>query len=218
MSYWPAGLCRTVHRRPRKQARASERQAAGAPVATPAQRLLLTERHQQLSYFIGSGPDCMTHCLQAEAEKKVCAARKTHPQKTALLMRVSCELHATSTASPLQRMALLRPCACSSSHARVDSERYPWRCGKTPSTPSGESCQWCVMDATALLLCCARGGTCFATRWHVTAHEQVDQRHVRVRTLVQARWDDPNSGGASFSITLGPAPHLDMHYTVRQIC
>ena len=26
--------------------------------------------------------------------------------------------------------------------------------------------------------------------------------------------DDPNSGAASFSVTLGPAPHLDMHYTV----
>ena len=25
--------------------------------------------------------------------------------------------------------------------------------------------------------------------------------------------DDPNSGAASFSVTLGPAPHLDMHYT-----
>ena len=28
------------------------------------------------------------------------------------------------------------------------------------------------------------------------------------------RRDDPNSGAASFSVTLGPAPHLDMHYTV----
>lgn len=29
-----------------------------------------------------------------------------------------------------------------------------------------------------------------------------------------ARWDDPHSGTNSFSILLGPAPHLDMQYTV----
>ena len=32
--------------------------------------------------------------------------------------------------------------------------------------------------------------------------------------LSLARSDDPNSGGSSFSILLGPAPHLDMKYTV----
>jgi cyclophilin family peptidyl-prolyl cis-trans isomerase len=39
-------------------------------------------------------------------------------------------------------------------------------------------------------------------------------KHDRRGILSMARWDDPNSGGASFSITLGPAPHLDMHYAV----
>ena len=41
-----------------------------------------------------------------------------------------------------------------------------------------------------------------------------DAKHDRRGVLSMARWDDPNSGAASFSITLGPAPHLDMHYTV----
>lgn len=43
---------------------------------------------------------------------------------------------------------------------------------------------------------------------------QPDAKHDRRGILSMARWDDPNSGGASFSITLGPAPHLDMQYTV----
>jgi cyclophilin family peptidyl-prolyl cis-trans isomerase len=29
-----------------------------------------------------------------------------------------------------------------------------------------------------------------------------------------ARGSDPNSGGSSFSILLGSAPHLDMQYTI----
>ena len=41
-----------------------------------------------------------------------------------------------------------------------------------------------------------------------------DAKHSRRGLLSMARWDDPNSGAASFSITLGPAPHLDMHYTI----
>lgn len=41
-----------------------------------------------------------------------------------------------------------------------------------------------------------------------------DAKHDRRGVLSMARWDDPNSGGASFSVTLGPAPHLDMHYAV----
>ena len=32
--------------------------------------------------------------------------------------------------------------------------------------------------------------------------------------LSMARGDDPSSGGSSFSILLGPAPHLDMTYTI----
>ena len=39
-------------------------------------------------------------------------------------------------------------------------------------------------------------------------------KHDRIGILSMARRDDPNSGGSSFSILLGPAPHLDMQYTV----
>ncbi|KAK9788704.1 hypothetical protein WJX73_001257 [Symbiochloris irregularis] len=41
-----------------------------------------------------------------------------------------------------------------------------------------------------------------------------DVKHDRRGLLSMARYDDPNSGGSSFSITLGPAPHLDMQYTI----
>lgn len=39
-------------------------------------------------------------------------------------------------------------------------------------------------------------------------------KHDRIGILSMARQDDPSSGGSSFSILLGPAPHLDMQYTV----
>jgi len=38
-------------------------------------------------------------------------------------------------------------------------------------------------------------------------------RHV-AGVLSMGRYDDPNSGTSSFSILLGSAPHLDMHYTI----
>ncbi len=38
-------------------------------------------------------------------------------------------------------------------------------------------------------------------------------RH-RLGTLSMARWEDPDSATSSFSILLGPAPHLDGHYTL----
>eukprot|EP00208_Stichococcus_sp_RCC1054_P006705 CAMPEP_0206139598 /NCGR_PEP_ID=MMETSP1473-20131121/6662_1 /ASSEMBLY_ACC=CAM_ASM_001109 /TAXON_ID=1461547 /ORGANISM="Stichococcus sp, Strain RCC1054" /LENGTH=233 /DNA_ID=CAMNT_0053533457 /DNA_START=231 /DNA_END=932 /DNA_ORIENTATION=+ len=41
-----------------------------------------------------------------------------------------------------------------------------------------------------------------------------DVKHNRRGILSMARWDDPNSGGSSFSITLGAAPHLDMKYAI----
>ena len=41
-----------------------------------------------------------------------------------------------------------------------------------------------------------------------------DVKHDRIGILSLARHDDPNSGGSSFSILLGPAPHLDMNYAV----
>ncbi|KAK9812941.1 hypothetical protein WJX72_006104 [[Myrmecia] bisecta] len=44
----------------------------------------------------------------------------------------------------------------------------------------------------------------------VKEHVKHDQRGL----LSMARHDEPTSGGSSFSITLGPAPHLDMHYTI----
>lgn len=37
-----------------------------------------------------------------------------------------------------------------------------------------------------------------------------DVKHDRRGLLSMARSDDPNSGGSSFSVMLGPAPHLDM--------
>lgn len=43
-------------------------------------------------------------------------------------------------------------------------------------------------------------------------HEKL--RHDRAGLLSLARHDDPNSGGSSFSIMLGPAPHLDMNYAI----
>jgi len=43
-------------------------------------------------------------------------------------------------------------------------------------------------------------------------HENV--KHDKVGILSLARHDDPHSGGSSFSILLGKAPHLDMQYTV----
>lgn len=39
-------------------------------------------------------------------------------------------------------------------------------------------------------------------------------KHDRRGILSMARHSDPNSGGSSFSILLGPAPHLDMEYSV----
>ncbi|KAG7667429.1 hypothetical protein Ndes2526B_g02027 [Nannochloris sp. 'desiccata'] len=39
-------------------------------------------------------------------------------------------------------------------------------------------------------------------------------KHERVGILSMARSDDPNSGGSSFSILLGAAPHLDMQYAI----
>ena len=39
-------------------------------------------------------------------------------------------------------------------------------------------------------------------------------RHDRAGLLSLGRLDDPNSGGSSFSIMLGPAPHLDMNYAI----
>ncbi|KAL4425779.1 hypothetical protein ABPG75_009795 [Micractinium tetrahymenae] len=39
-------------------------------------------------------------------------------------------------------------------------------------------------------------------------------KHTKRGILSMARGDDPNSGGSSFSILLGPAPHLDMKYAI----
>lgn len=43
-------------------------------------------------------------------------------------------------------------------------------------------------------------------------HENL--KHDKIGILSLARHEDPHSGGSSFSILLGPAPHLDMEYTV----
>lgn len=39
-------------------------------------------------------------------------------------------------------------------------------------------------------------------------------KHDKRGILSMGRHSDPNSGGSSFSILLGPAPHLDMQYTI----
>ena len=39
-------------------------------------------------------------------------------------------------------------------------------------------------------------------------------KHDRRGLLSLARHDDPHSGGSSFSIMLGPAPHLDGNYAL----
>lgn len=39
-------------------------------------------------------------------------------------------------------------------------------------------------------------------------------KHHKRGILSMGRMDDPDSGQSSFSILLGPAPHLDMHYTI----
>ena len=43
-------------------------------------------------------------------------------------------------------------------------------------------------------------------------HQHV--KHDKRGILSMGRLDDPHSGGSSFSILLGPAPHLDMHYGI----
>ena len=43
---------------------------------------------------------------------------------------------------------------------------------------------------------------------------RADVKHTKRGILSMARSDDPNSGGSSFSILLGPAPHLDMNYAI----
>lgn len=49
---------------------------------------------------------------------------------------------------------------------------------------------------------------------HVPLEVRKDVKHDRRGVLSMARSSDPNSGGSSFSILLGPAPHLDMEYTI----
>ena len=39
-------------------------------------------------------------------------------------------------------------------------------------------------------------------------------KHGKRGILSMSRLEDPNSGGSSFSILLGPAPHLDMLYGI----
>ena len=43
---------------------------------------------------------------------------------------------------------------------------------------------------------------------------QKDIIHDKRGILSMGRHSDPNSGGSSFSILLGPAPHLDQEYTI----
>lgn len=43
---------------------------------------------------------------------------------------------------------------------------------------------------------------------------QKDIIHNKRGILSMGRHSDPNSGGSSFSILLGPAPHLDQEYTI----
>ena len=43
---------------------------------------------------------------------------------------------------------------------------------------------------------------------------QKDTIHNKRGILSMGRHSDPNSGGSSFSILLGPAPHLDQEYTI----
>ena len=43
---------------------------------------------------------------------------------------------------------------------------------------------------------------------------QKDVIHDRRGILSMGRHSDPDSGGSSFSILLGPAPHLDQQYTI----
>ena len=47
---------------------------------------------------------------------------------------------------------------------------------------------------------------------HITLCRLIIITIITIASL--ARHDDPNSGGSSFSIMLGPAPHLDMNYAI----
>ena len=49
---------------------------------------------------------------------------------------------------------------------------------------------------------------------HVPLEVLPDVKHDKRGILSMARNDDPNSGGSSFSVLLGAAPHLNMQYTV----
>ena len=51
-------------------------------------------------------------------------------------------------------------------------------------------------------------------RQTVPLEVHAELKHDRAGLLSLARHDDPNSGGSSFSIMLGPAPHLDMNYAI----
>lgn len=56
------------------------------------------------------------------------------------------------------------------------------------------SCNPCLRRSAAILM----RGCCL---WHAGV-------------VSMGRYDDPNSGKSSFSMLLGAAPHLDMHYTI----
>lgn len=49
---------------------------------------------------------------------------------------------------------------------------------------------------------------------HVPLEVLPGLKHTKRGILSMARHSDPNSGGSSFSIVLGPHAHLDMQYTV----
>jgi cyclophilin family peptidyl-prolyl cis-trans isomerase len=51
-------------------------------------------------------------------------------------------------------------------------------------------------------------------RQRVPLEVQPELKHDRAGLLSLARHDDPNSGGSSFSLMLGAAPHLDMNYAI----
>jgi len=49
---------------------------------------------------------------------------------------------------------------------------------------------------------------------HVPLELMPKVKHNKRGILSMARHNDPNSGGSSFSVLLGPAPHLDMQYAI----
>lgn len=72
------------------------------------------------------------------------------------------------------------------------------------ATLLGHACTWLLLHGNSMA--------------HTPAPLQKHHPHISPApasgVLSMARGSDPNSGGSSFSVLLGDAPHLDMQYSI----